>query len=77
MDDDYELITSPLSQFVTRDDYTVEVCIYRGPESQWILEVVDERGGSTVWNEQFPTDEAAFSEFEKTLDEEGIRSFES
>ena len=49
MDDDLNLVHSPLEERVTRDGVTIKVLIYRGEEDQmWILEVVDEYGGSTV-----------------------------
>lgn len=71
-----EIIMSPLCQTVTEDDYSVRVEIYRGDESKWILEVVDPGGGSTVWDDQFETDQLALAEFKRTLKSEGIRSFE-
>ncbi len=77
MEEEFELIMSPLCQKVTRNDYTVEVHIYGDGENGWILEVVDEAGGSTVWNESFATDELALAEFRRTLDREGIQSFEA
>jgi len=71
-----ELIMSPLCQDVTRDGYTVRVDIYRIEPNQWTLEVVDEEGGSTVWNDTFAEDQLALDEFHRTLELEGIRSFE-
>ena len=54
MNDEYKIITSPLSQKITRDGTTIEVLIYRGEhEPAWILEVVDSAGGSTVWEDTF------------------------
>lgn len=48
MQEEYEIIDSPLSQMISRDGMTVEVLIYRGKDdSGWILEVVDQEGGST------------------------------
>lgn len=46
--------------------------IYRGEDSDWILEVVDEFGNSTVWDDQFATDQAAWDELQRTLLEEGV-----
>lgn len=78
MDDDYPLVHSPLEERVTRDAVTVEVLIYRGKdESEWILEVVDEHGGSTVWDDSFPSDQAAYDAAMATITEEGIGSFGS
>jgi hypothetical protein len=72
-----ELENSPLSGEFSRDGITVRVEIYRllhGDEG-WILEVVDHEGTSTVWEALFATDEAAYSEFCRTVEEEGIKSF--
>jgi hypothetical protein len=66
--------SSPLSQPITRDGHTVQVAIYEGDDTKWILEVVDEFGNSTVWNDQFDTDRAALDEVHKTIAEEGIES---
>lgn len=74
MESDDELIMSPLCQAVTQQGHTVEVEIYRGPTSQWILEVVDEYRNSTVWDDQFETDQKAWEEFQRTLAEEGIHA---
>ena len=43
MDDDYEIVMSPLSRDVTQDGFTVKIFIYRGEhdDDDWILEVVD------------------------------------
>lgn len=71
---EYALEMSPLCQQLTRDGKTVEVEIYRGPDSDWHLEVVDEFGNSTVWDDTFPTDTEAFQELEATLKAEGIGS---
>ena len=63
MDDDYKLVFSTLSTRVTRDGITVDVQIYRGKdETGWLLEVVDHLGGSTVWDDRFPTDVEALQQ---------------
>ena len=78
MDDDYPNVHSPLEERLTRDGVTVEVLIYRGEgKSEWILEVVDEHGGSTVWDDPFPSDQAAYDAVMATVAEEGIGSFGS
>ncbi len=74
MTEEYDLINSPLEQTYTEGDHTVEICIYRMPDTEWSLEVVDEFGNSTVWNELFATDQAALDEFFRTIQEEGITS---
>ena len=73
--DESDLVFSRLCQHVTEDGMTVEVCIYSSGKNDWILEVVNEANTSIVWDEEFVTDEAAFREFKRTVEEEGIRSF--
>ena len=72
--DEFDLVESPLSQTVEHDGHTVRVYIYSSGADDWILEVVDKDGTSTVWDETFRTDELAFREFNRTLKEDGIRS---
>ena len=69
-----ELIESLLSQSISKDGKTVRVDIYSGDPGRWILEVVDQFGNSTVWDDQFASDEDALAELHRTLDEEGIAS---
>lgn len=72
-----ELEFSPLGGVVTEDDITVQVHIYRivGSTDGWALEVVDHEGGSTTWEELFPTAEEAHRQFMLTKQFDGIRSF--
>ena len=70
------LVTSGFSRKFTRDGITVEIGIYRlETEPGWSLEVVNSAGTSTVWDDLFPTYEAAFAEFERTVAEEGMVAF--
>jgi hypothetical protein len=76
LDDEFTRIESKLSSFITQDDMTIEVCIYRGDaERTWILEVVDEEGASTVWDERFPTEQDAMDEVKRTIETKGMASF--
>ncbi|MEA2078950.1 MAG: hypothetical protein U9P00_03680 [Pseudomonadota bacterium] len=72
--DESDLIYSKHCQTVSRNGKTVRVEIYSSGKNDWILEVVDEENNSTVWDDPFPTDDEAFQEFERTLEEEGIES---
>jgi hypothetical protein len=72
--DEIELIYSKHCRSVTSNGRTVKVEIYSCGKNDWILEVVDEDNNSTVWDDQFRSDEEAFQEFERTLEEEGIES---
>ena len=65
---------SPLAQSVTRDGRMVSVEIYEDGKGGWLLEVVDEYGNSTVWNESFATDKKALEEVFRAIDEDGIES---
>jgi hypothetical protein len=73
---EYTLTYSPLNQTLTRNGVTVEVHIYKGHGSNWILELVDAAGNSHVWDDQFETDEAAFTEAMRALDEEPLEFME-
>lgn len=75
-DRDPNIVHSGLSGTVTEDGITVELGIYRlEHDPKWALEVINEAGTSTVWDELFETDEAAYQEFRRTVDEEGMVSF--
>ena len=76
MDDDFKIVESPLSTSVTQDGMTIEVHIYRGEKDDgWTLEVVDQLGGSTVWQEVFASDVDALEEVKRAIAEEGMASF--
>lgn len=75
-DNDHVLIYSPLNQTLTRNGITVEVHIYKDSESDWILEVVDAGKNSHVWDDQFKTDQQAFDEAMRALDEEPLEFME-
>ncbi len=70
----HELIHSKLFQVVSGEGQ-VDIQIYRSKDSNWSLEVIDETGASTVWEDLFPTDQMALDEALKTIQEEGIRVF--
>ena len=72
MDEDYELIKSPLCQSMTSDGKTVQVDIYEDGKDGWILEVIDQFDNSTVWEESFETEESALFEVRETIKHEGI-----
>ena len=66
------LIHSPLQQVCTVAGKSIDIRIYRLQHTGWTLEVVDAYGNSTVWDDEFATDQAAFDEVMRTLAEEGI-----
>jgi uncharacterized protein len=53
----------------------VRIQIYRCSNTQWSLEVVDERGTSTVWDDLFETDKQALEEAFMAIETEGIGCF--
>ena len=70
------LIYSPLNGHFTKDGVTVEICIISSDiDPAWSLEVINSGGTSTVWDTQFDTDEQAFAEFRRTVEEEGMNVF--
>jgi len=62
-------------QFVD-DGVVVVIGIYRpaGTNADWTLEVVDQEGYTTIWDDSFATDREAFEEFLATIQRDGIRS---
>jgi uncharacterized protein len=72
--EDTGLIYSEHCRSVSGDERTVKVQIYSTGHEDWVLEVVDEFGNSTVWDDLFETDAEAYEEFKRTLAEEGIES---
>lgn len=75
MTDDIKIIHSPLTQTYSADGHTLRVQIYRSPGSPWILEIEDELGTSTVWNDAFDTDAAALEAAFVAIKAEGVHSF--
>lgn len=63
---------SPLCRTIESQGRSVRVQIYEGDPGKWLLEVVDEYGNSTVWEDQFDSDQAALEEAQHTIAQEGI-----
>ena len=72
MSDEHEIKYSSLCQKVTSEGKSVQVYIYENGKGGWILEVVDEYGNSTVWDDPFKTDDEALDEVFGTIEKEGI-----
>lgn len=75
MTEHIDIIDSPLAQTYSADGHTVRIQIYRLPDTLWSLEVVDERGTSTVWDDLFETDKQALEEAFMAIESEGIAQF--
>lgn len=75
-DRDPNIVHSGLSRTVTIDGSTLKVMIYRlEHDPNWALEVVNEQGTSTVWDDFFDTDDEALQAYELTLEAEGAEAF--
>lgn len=73
--DENDLIDSALNQTYTKNGKSVEVHIYRMPNTSWILEVVDTYGNSTVFDDEFATDKDALSYVIEEIERDGIEAF--
>jgi hypothetical protein len=72
---DPKIIDSHHSGTFTKDGVTVQLCIYRLANTRWTLEVVDAEGTSTVWDDEFATDDEASEEFLRAI-ENGMLEFQ-
>lgn len=75
-EEDPEIIMSDLCAEVEVDGHFLTVDIYKSDiDPGWILEVINEFGTSTVFDDPFLADGLAWQQFEKTLHEEGLAAF--
>ena len=73
---DPNIVYSGLSRETQVDGYHLQIEIYRlEHQNYWTLEVIDDKGTSTVWDDPFGTDEEALNEVQKTIRKEGISAF--
>lgn len=71
-DDTYDIVHSPLERTLSGEGHTLRIDIYRGDsEPDWILEIVDEQGTSSVFDERFATDQAALDAALAEIEAEG------
>ena len=75
MYDEHDLIDSPLNQTFAANGRSVEIHIYRMPNTGWTLEVVDDLNNSTVWDGEFATDQEALDTAMAEIHAEGIEAF--
>ena len=66
---------SSLSQHLTSEGKTVNIEIRLGSAGGWSLEIIDEFGTSTVWDDEFDSEAAALNEAKAAIRDEGIDSF--
>jgi len=74
MSEEFELVMSPLCQELRSGGQSVRVEIYGSDDGKWILEVEDQHGNSTVWDDHFATDADALAEVKNTIFSEGIEA---
>lgn len=72
MTEEIEFTVSPLCQRLESEGKSVQVDIYSDGAGAWLLEVVDEFGNSTCWEDPFPTDQEALDEARNTIRDEGV-----
>jgi hypothetical protein len=71
-----EIVVSKLSKRVSDKGSYVDVHIYRlGDQPRWTLEIIDECGGYTIWDEWFDTEQAALDKALRAVSAFGINSF--
>jgi hypothetical protein len=76
MTDEKELVNSPLQQDYQSKGHTLEIQIYKFvDDAEWVLEVVDAGGTSTVWDDKFATDAEALAEALRSIEKDGVESF--
>ncbi len=75
MTDDIELIYSVLTQTYSADGHTLRIQIYRSQGGPWILEIEDELGTSTVWDDPFDCDKAALEAAFAAIEKDGVDRF--
>jgi hypothetical protein len=64
-----------ITKEIEKDGLKVNIEVYRADKGGWILEIVDERWNSTVWDDLFPTAKEALDAGIKAIEEEGIQAF--
>jgi uncharacterized protein len=71
-DDSYDLVHSPLERTLSGEGHTLRIAIYRGAdEPDWILEIEDETGTSTVFDKRFASDQTALDAALAEIEAEG------
>lgn len=76
LEDEVELTHSNLERTISEGDWSVRILIYRQETDEgWLLELEGADGGSTLWEDFFPTDKAALDEALDAIETEGLTSF--
>ncbi len=73
---DPNIVSSGLSKKVTVEGHRFKIDIYKlETDATWSLEVIDSDGTSTVWDDQFDTDQLALDEVMGAIEKEGLAAF--
>ena len=73
---DPNIVYSGLSRKISVDGHQFHIEIYRlEDDAKWKLEAIDDAGTSTVWDDQFDTDQAALHELLTDIEKQGIAAF--
>ena len=70
-----DLIESLLDQTFSKDGKSIEIEIYRMPDTGWNVQVVDTFGNSTVWDDEFESDKEALQFVLAEIERDGIDEF--
>lgn len=73
--DSSEPIISSLSRKFTANGKSVQIDICENGMGGWLLEIIDAYDNSTCWQAPFRTDQEAFDEGIRALEEEGVDYF--
>jgi hypothetical protein len=74
MNEEIDIVMSPLCRLIESEGKTVQIDIFGDGDGGWLLEVIDEFGNSSVWDDSFHSDQAALDEALDIISEEGIQS---
>ena len=69
------IIDSTLAGPYERHGIRIEISIYRLADTDWSLEITWADGTSTVWEESFSDDQAAYDEAVRAISSDWIESF--
>jgi hypothetical protein len=75
-DEPEDLIVSSFQTTYEKDGVTLQILIHRSAyETNWTLEIVDKFGISNVLGVSFKSDQDAYDEAFRVLDQEGVAPF--
>lgn len=71
-----DMVCSSLSCEVSQGDISVAIAISRyASEQEWILMVQNDRNGMRIWDDRFPTEEAALEAGLRAIQQDGIEFY--